>query len=114
MPEVQSWRFTALEFRTLWESKAHADRFFAVTLPADLATRLGPGWSVPLQDTFGEFQLGIWLRERGVASGDATEIAASSEMGSYRGLEKRLSPTQTEAKPSSSTRSARSSSSGMP
>ena len=47
-----------------------------MTLPADLATRLGTGWSVPLQDTFGEFQLGIWLREAGVASGDATAAAA--------------------------------------
>ena len=48
----------------------------AVTLPADLATRLGTGWTVPLQDTFGEFQLGIWLREAGVAGGDATAAAA--------------------------------------
>ena len=48
----------------------------AVTLPADLATRLGPGWTVPLQDTFGEFQLGIWLREAGVAAADATAAAA--------------------------------------
>ncbi len=38
----------------------------AVTLPADLATRLGTGWTVPLMDTFGEFQTGIWLREGGV------------------------------------------------
>ena len=28
----------------------------AVTLPADLATSLGKGWTVPLQDTFGELQ----------------------------------------------------------
>ena len=47
-----------------------------MTLPADLATRLGAGWSVPLQDTFGEFQLGIWLRENGVAAADATAAAA--------------------------------------
>ncbi len=48
----------------------------AVTMPADLATRLGAGWSVPLQDTFGELQLGIWLRGGGVASADATKAAA--------------------------------------
>ena len=48
----------------------------AVTLPADLATRLGAGWSVPLKDTFGEFQLGIWLRESGVRAIDATTAAA--------------------------------------
>ncbi len=34
------------------------------------------------------------------------EIADRSAIGSYRGFEKRLSPTQTESKPSSSTRSA--------
>ena len=47
-----------------------------VTLPADLAARLGTGWTVPLEDTFGEFQLGIWLRENGVAPADATKAAA--------------------------------------
>ena len=48
----------------------------AVTFPADLATRLGTGWSVPLLDTFGEFQVGIWLRESGVVPTDATKAAA--------------------------------------
>lgn len=48
----------------------------AVTIPADLATRLGSGWTVPLQDTFGEFQLGIWLREAGVVADAATTAAA--------------------------------------
>ncbi|MEA2620130.1 MAG: hypothetical protein QOC97_903, partial [Chloroflexota bacterium] len=48
----------------------------AVTLPADLATRMGTGWTVPLQDTFGEFQIGIWLREAGVAAAEATAAAA--------------------------------------
>lgn len=48
----------------------------AVTMPADLATRLGSGWTVPAQDTFGEFQIGTWLRESGVASTQATAAAA--------------------------------------
>ncbi len=48
----------------------------AVTMPADLATRLGSGWTVPLQDTFGELQLGIWLKGAGVADADATKAAA--------------------------------------
>ena len=48
----------------------------AVTLPADLATRLGTGWSVPLLDTFGEYQMGLWLRESGVAKAAATAAAA--------------------------------------
>jgi hypothetical protein len=47
-----------------------------VDLPADLADQLGAGWSVPLEDTFGELQLGIWLREAGVA---ATSAATASE-----------------------------------
>jgi hypothetical protein len=64
------------------EQILHADKYTAgeapvdVTLPADLASRLGSGWSVPLQDTFGEFQLGIWLRENGVAGPDASAAAA--------------------------------------
>ncbi len=44
-----------------------------VTLPADLATRLGAGWTVPLQDTLGEFQFGVWLRVTGAASADVTD-----------------------------------------
>ena len=47
-----------------------------VTLPADLATRLGSGWTVPFQDTFGEFQLGVWLREGGVKRAAAADAAA--------------------------------------
>ena len=38
----------------------------AVTLPADVAAQMGAGWSVPLEDTFGELELEIWLREAGV------------------------------------------------
>lgn len=32
-----------------------------VTLSADLAARLGDGWSVTLEDNLGEYQLGVWL-----------------------------------------------------
>ncbi|HEX5148632.1 MAG TPA: hypothetical protein VFW02_06085, partial [Candidatus Limnocylindrales bacterium] len=48
----------------------------AVDLPDDLASQLGAGWSVPLEDTFGEFQLGIWLREAGVAATTAQVATA--------------------------------------
>jgi hypothetical protein len=58
------------------EKYAAGEAPVAVTLPADLATRMGSGWTVPLQDTFGEFQIGIWLREAGVAAADATAAAA--------------------------------------
>jgi len=47
-----------------------------VALPADLAERLGPGWSVSMQDTFGELQLGIWLREGGVKTATADTAVA--------------------------------------
>ncbi len=47
-----------------------------VGLPKDIATRLGSGWSVPLFDSFGELQTGIWLRLDGVARAEADAAAA--------------------------------------
>ncbi len=47
-----------------------------VALPDALASQLGTGWSVPLEDTFGELQLGAWLRGSGVAPATATTAAA--------------------------------------
>ena len=47
-----------------------------VALPDTLAADLGQGWSVPLEDTFGEFQMGIWLREGGVEKTAADAAAA--------------------------------------
>ena len=67
---------------TSTEQILHPDKYAAaeapvqVAMPADLAKRLGPGWSVPLQDTFGELQLGIWLQEGGVDEAAATAAAA--------------------------------------
>jgi len=48
----------------------------AVTLPADLTTRLGSGWTIGIQDTFGELQTGIWLKEGGVPAATADAAAA--------------------------------------
>ena len=45
-----------------------------VTFPSDLAAGMGRGWSEALQDTLGEFQLVVWLREAGLTSADADEI----------------------------------------
>ena len=42
-----------------------------MTFPADLAARLGTGWTVPLQDTLGEMQLEILLREGGASNSKA-------------------------------------------
>ena len=47
-----------------------------VALPDDLAAELGIGWSVALEDTFGELQLGIWLRETGRSPQEASGAAA--------------------------------------
>jgi hypothetical protein len=47
-----------------------------VTVPKDLAKDLGSGWSVALEDTFGEFQMGIWLREGGSPTAAANTAAA--------------------------------------
>jgi hypothetical protein len=49
----------------------------AVDLPDDLATRMGKGWSVGLEDTWGEHQLGIWL-------GGTRQAAAAEGWGGDR------------------------------
>ena len=49
----------------------------AVSFPKDLASRLGTGWTVPMEDTLGEFQLEILLRDAGgVASAVSSKAAA--------------------------------------
>jgi hypothetical protein len=48
----------------------------AVEIPDDLAQRMGDGWAVELEDTWGEFQTRIWLEELGVATADASAAAA--------------------------------------
>jgi hypothetical protein len=48
-----------------------------VDLPDDLATRLGKGWTVGLEDTLGEFQLSLWLSDAGGGTlADANQAAA--------------------------------------
>jgi hypothetical protein len=49
----------------------------AVDLPDDLATRTGKGWTVSLEDTWGEHQLGIWL-------GGTAQAAAAKGWGGDR------------------------------
>jgi hypothetical protein len=51
-----------------------------VDLPKDLATRLGTGWKVGLQDTFGEFQMQIWLKQNTTVPA-ATAIDAAAGWG---------------------------------
>ena len=54
-----------------------------VAFDADLAAKLGTGWCVALQDTLGEFQLGIVLRDAGGVD-TATANAAAAGWGGDR------------------------------
>jgi hypothetical protein len=49
-----------------------------VTIPTDIATRLGKGWTAPFQDTAGEFTLGEWLK---VAGGVDETVASDAATG---------------------------------
>ncbi len=78
-PAVNAF-FTAMPEST--EQILHPEKYASheapvqVTMPPDLATKLGSGWTVQMQDTFGEYQLGVWLRESGVKASVATAAAA--------------------------------------
>ena len=57
-----------------------------VDLPNDLATRLGAGWKVGLEDTLGEFSLKVWLANAAGGKGAATAAAASAGWGGDRAV----------------------------
>ncbi len=71
------------------EQVLHADKYAAgeapvpVAFPKDLAKRLGAGWSVGMEDTLGEFQLGVWLKSAGKVP-QATATAAAQGWGGDR------------------------------
>jgi hypothetical protein len=62
------------------EQVLHPDKYQAgeaaveIDVPDDLQDRIGPGWERTLDDTFGEFQTGVWLRDAGAEN--ATDAAA--------------------------------------
>lgn len=64
------------------EQILHEDKWEAreapvdVALPGDLASSLGSGWTIPWQDTFGEFQMRIWLADTGASNPTAAAAAA--------------------------------------
>lgn len=65
------------------EQVLHPDKYDAgedpveVSLPGDLPGRLGSGWKVALEDTFGELDARVWLQDVGkVAPLAATDAAA--------------------------------------
>jgi hypothetical protein len=48
-----------------------------VAMPKDLLARLGTGWKVALEDSFGEFQLQVWLKQdRAISAATAVDAAA--------------------------------------
>jgi hypothetical protein len=55
----------------------------AVTFPGDLTARLGSGWTSTLEDTLGEFQLAIWLRDA-AGVGEAASAQAAAGWGGDR------------------------------
>jgi len=71
------------------EQILHPDKYFghegpvAVSLPKDLAARLGSGWKVGLEDAFGEFQMQVWLKQNTTVPA-ATAIDAAAGWGGDR------------------------------
>ncbi len=64
------------------EQLLHLEKYTAreapieVDLPDDLAAQMGSGWRVGLEDTLGEFQIAVWLREALRRVGPANDAAA--------------------------------------
>ena len=58
----------------------------AVTIPANLASKLGPGWTMPLTDTFGELQFRVWLEQVGKIPVGTAEAAAAGWGGDRMAL----------------------------
>jgi hypothetical protein len=48
-----------------------------VTVPEDLAERMGAGWTVGIEDTFGELQTAIWLANADANDRQAADAAAA-------------------------------------
>ena len=67
------------------EQVMHPEKYAAGEKPvtvaiggAALAAKLGSGWRVADEDTLGEFQLSVWLRERAPTTADAGRAAAAA------------------------------------
>jgi hypothetical protein len=64
------------------EQVIHPERYEAgddpidVTLPEGLVAAMGAGWSLGLEDTFGEYQMSIWLEVGGIEPSVAASAAA--------------------------------------
>lgn len=73
------------------EKYATGEAPIAVSLPADLAARLGAGWSVDLRDTLGEFTLRVWLESAGRLTADVATGAAAGWGGDRVAVVRRAS-----------------------
>lgn len=64
------------------EQVLHPDKYDArepaieIAIPAGAAGRMGTGWTIALEDSWGEFQTRVWLTESGVPVETATDAAA--------------------------------------
>jgi hypothetical protein len=64
------------------EQVIHPERYEAsddpidVTLPEGLVAAMGAGWSLGLEDTFGEYQMSIWLEVGGIEPSAAASAVA--------------------------------------
>jgi hypothetical protein len=71
------------------EQIIHPDKYvahekpIAVELPKTLASGLGTGWKVSLEDSFGEFQMQVWLKQNTTVPA-ATAIDAAAGWGGDR------------------------------
>lgn len=71
------------------EQIIHPDKYFAhekpipVSLPKTLASGLGSGWKVGLEDSFGEFQMQVWLKQNTTVPA-ATAVDAAAGWGGDR------------------------------
>lgn len=70
--------------QVLHPEKYGVDEPVAVTLPADLAGRMGTGWAKVQEDTLGELQLRVWLESAGGPAWKATADAAAAGWGGDR------------------------------
>jgi hypothetical protein len=71
------------------EQIIHPDKYFAhekpipVELPKTLASGLGSGWKIGLEDSFGEFQMQVWLKQNTTVPA-ATAVDAAAGWGGDR------------------------------
>lgn len=70
--------------QVLHPEKYGLDAPVTVTLPTDLAARMGTGWTKVQEDTLGELQLRVWLESAGGPAWTATADAAAAGWGGDR------------------------------